>query len=92
MARRTDRNQSEIVESLRQCGASVADLHTLGHGCPDILIGWHGRNLLAEIKSSDRGTLTESERAWHIAWRGQIAVIRSIDDALRLLGVVTNDR
>lgn len=87
MARKVDGNQPEIVQALRQCGASVQCLHTLGHGCPDILIGWHGRNILVEIKSGDRGTLTVDERAWHIAWRGQVAIIRSIDDALALLGV-----
>ena len=87
MAKRTDSNQGEIVQALRSCGASVQDLHALGHGCPDLAVGFRGINYLCEIKS-EHGKLTDDERDWHAAWKGQVCVIRSIDDCLRLLGVV----
>ena len=67
MAKRTDRNQREIVEALRAMGASVQDLHTIGHGCGDILIGWRGVNLLAEVKNG-KAKLTPDEKEFHRQW------------------------
>jgi hypothetical protein len=32
------------------------------------------------------GTLTEDERYWHQQWRGQVAVVYSVEDALRVIG------
>jgi hypothetical protein len=93
-AARVDANQAEIIAALRQVGATVHPLHTVGAGCPDILIGYQGRNLLAEIKDgslapSDR-RLTTVQVFWHETWRGQVAVVTSVDEALALLrlGVV----
>jgi hypothetical protein len=87
--KRIDTNQPIIVEALRQAGASVQHLHFVGQGCPDILIGYRGKNLLAEIKDGSkqpsRRKLTEDEAVWHSAWRGQVAVIESVDDALNLI-------
>jgi hypothetical protein len=85
--KRTDANQRQIVKVLRDLGASVQCLHVIGHGCPDLAIGWHGVTLLAEVKSAS-GTLTQDEQDWHSTWRGQVCVIRSIDDALALLGAM----
>ena len=82
--RRVDTNQPEIVAWLRRAGASVAITSSLGQGFPDIVIGWRGFTLLAEIKSGDE-PLTPDEAAWHAAWLGQVAVLRSPSDAQRLL-------
>ena len=38
-APRVDRNHSEIVDALRQAGASVQSLVKVGDGCPDLLVG-----------------------------------------------------
>ncbi len=84
MARRTDRNQAEIVAALRAAGASVQDLHEIGCGCPDILIGYGGVNLLMEIKAPC-GHLLKSEWDWHQAWRGCVIIVRSVEDALDAL-------
>jgi len=86
MPRRVDANQREIVSALRDCGFSVLHLHTVGHGCPDILCGAQGyRNLLFEIKG-DKGKLTPDERGFFDTWRGQVALVRSVDEALRVMG------
>jgi hypothetical protein len=84
MPKRTDKNQADIVAALRAMGASVQDLHIIGRGCPDLVIGWQGTTLLAEVKSGS-GTLTQDEQDWHASWRGQVCVIRTIDDAAALL-------
>ncbi len=83
-AKRVDRNQSEIVEILRALGASVFILSEVGKGCPDILIGLYGQNFLAEIKDGakplSQQKLTESELKFFDTWKGQVTIIRSIND------------
>ena len=86
-AARVDANQPEIVKALRAAGASVQHLHTIGRGCPDLLVGFRGNNWLLEVKDHN-GTLTADERTWSAIWRGQVDVVRSADDALRLIGAI----
>lgn len=86
-AARVDANQAEIVAALRQVGASVVLLHQVGGGCPDIGVGYRGRTYLIEIKAKG-GTLTEDEREWHQQWRGQVAVVYSREEALRVIGAL----
>jgi len=45
----------------------------------------HGCNLLCEIKS-ETGKLNEAQQRFHRGWRGQVAVARTVEDALRLAG------
>lgn len=40
---RTDSNQHVIVDVLRRAGRSVAITSSLGHGFPDIVVGWHSQ-------------------------------------------------
>lgn len=82
MPKRVDSNQAEIVEGLRAIGASVTDLHEVGKGCPDLLVGYAGRVYLLEVKSK-AGRLTPDERAWARNWRGgHYAVVRTVDQAV----------
>jgi hypothetical protein len=85
--KRTDKNQRQIVETLRQLGASVWDVHSVGRGGGDLVVGWRGSNLLIEVKSGS-GTLTPDEKEFHATWRGQIAIVRTLADVLKLLGIV----
>ena len=91
---RTDSNQKEIVKALRGAGASVQHLHTLGKGCPDILVGFNGKNFLMEIKDGTKPhtkrSLTQLEREWHQHWQGQVTVLQSVVDALAILGIEPN--
>lgn len=47
--KRVDRNQAEIVKALREAGASIAHLHTIGHGVPDILVGVQGLTIVGKF-------------------------------------------
>lgn len=90
-AAKIDRNQPEIVGALRAVGASVEPLHRVGKGCPDLLVGFRGVNYLLEVKDgelapSDR-KLTKSQKEWHPAWRGKVVVVKSVDEALEVIGV-----
>lgn len=102
-AARTDDNQAGTVAVLRQAGASVQTLHRVGGGCPDLLVGWRshrcphcgkdaGRfNYLYELKDGfkapSRRQPSNKQREWHAAWRGQIDVVESYQQALAILGV-----
>lgn len=79
---RVDANQFEIVDALRTIGASVQHLHQVGGGCPDLLVGFRGRNVLLEVKVP-KGKLNELQEDWFQAWRGQAHVVRSVDEAIR---------
>ena len=86
-AAKVDQNQATIVEELRQVGASVEPLHHIGGGVPDLLVGFRDRTYLLEIKT-DRGTLTDDQRAWLAEWRGQAAIVRTADEALKAIGAI----
>ena len=81
---RVDTNQREIVNFAKKHGATVAHLHTLGRGIPDLLIGYRGRNYLVEIKT-ENGNLTSDEKKFFDNWRGSAAVVASKTDLIRLL-------
>ena len=88
-AKRIDANQNEIVKALRDNGASVLILSMVGKGCPDILMGYGGRNYLIEIKNGtlplSAQKLTPLESQFVKDWKGQTCVIRSVEDALSFL-------
>lgn len=87
--KRADENQAEIVADLRAIGAYVLHLHTIGGGCPDIVVLWRGVLWMFEIKGS-KGRLFQKQRDWHRMWReagGNVAMIRSSEEAFRLMGV-----
>jgi len=95
-AARVDANQSEIVAALRAVGVSVQPLHTVGKGCPDLLCGVRGTNLLLEIKDGNKPPsarkLTSDEAAWHESWRGQVAIVESVDEAIAAAQAVRSDQ
>ena len=86
--RRSDGNQQEIVDHLRAIGCTVQDVHALGHGFPDILVGWRGRNYLFEIKTI-RGKITPDEKEFAKYWKGQVALIRTFEQAVEYIPNLT---
>jgi hypothetical protein len=87
MPKRVDANQPEIVAALRQAGATVQHLHEVGRGCPDIMVGFRGQTFAIEIKTK-HGKLNEREKCWHMWWRGQKAVVRTTEEALKVIGAI----
>ena len=91
---RVDANQKEIVADLREIGATVLHLHGVGKGCPDILVGYRGVNVLMEIKDgkkmpSQRKT-THPQDGFFATWRGAAIIVRSSDEAIEALTAATN--
>jgi len=89
MIKRVDENQSDIVSGLRQLGMMVSDTHEVGKGFPDIVVGIHGLNILLEIKNDkmvpSKQKLTPEETIWHKAWKGQIDIVKNIDEAVEVV-------
>jgi len=92
-AAKIDRNQPEIVRVLRAAGATVQPLHTVGDGCPDLLVGYCRQTALVEIKDGSKPpsarNLTPDQLEWHGAWRGgPLAVVNDVEGALRVLATM----
>ena len=92
---RIDDNQKQIVTQLRAYGCSVFSTASIGKGFPDIVVGYRGKNYMFEIKdgakSKSRQKLTPDEQKFFETWRGQIAVIKNIYDALIVIGIHKKD-
>lgn len=88
-AKRIDANQPSIVRALREIGASVQSLSELGRGVPDLLVGYRGKNWLMEIKDwkqpPSKRKLTPDEKKWHQQWTGQVHVVETFDEALKII-------
>lgn len=87
-----DGNHSSLVTGLRKAGCTVQSLASIGNGCPDLLVGWHSRNYLLEIKSPDQPPsgrrLTDDEVNWHHDWRGKVYVVYTLEDAMKKIGMI----
>jgi Holliday junction resolvase len=88
-AAKIDANQTEVVNALRAIGASVQSLAATGKGCPDLLVGYRGINYLMEVKDGDKvlskQKLTIDQEHWHSLWLGSVHVVKSVDEALKIL-------
>ncbi len=81
---KVDLNQKPIVAALRKKGASVFVASSVGHGFPDLVVGYNGRNYLMEVKSK-RGKLTDPQVAFECEWHGTVKIVRTVSEALDAL-------
>jgi hypothetical protein len=90
-AARIDANQTQIVSALRAVGATVQLLSAVGQGCPDLLVGYRGKNILMEIKDGRKPPserkLTEDQIVWHTSWKGVVFLVTSVHDAIDALEI-----
>jgi len=83
-ASKVDRCQPEIVKALRDFGATVIVLSTVGKGCPDLLVGYAGVNHLLEVKMP-KGKLTPDQCMLHGSWGGRIRIVHSPKEAIEAI-------
>ena len=91
-AAHVDDNQPAIVLALQQAGYSTQSLAPVGLGCPDLIVGFAGVNILIEVKNRDalNGTvkrgrgLNDEQLGWHARWRGQVSVVHTPEEALEV--------
>lgn len=84
-AAKVDLIQPEIVAALRAAGCSVEVI-----GKPvDLLVGRAGVSYVLEVKSGPgkRNDLTPDQVIFFRDWRGHAAVVCSVDEALRAVGL-----
>ncbi len=80
---RSDANQPEIVQALRDVGATVDII-----GEPvDLLVGWKGRNYLLEVKPDEKADLRPSQVEFFRDWRGTVVRVNSVPEALAAIGL-----
>tara|TARA_R110000782_G_scaffold218427_1_gene305814 strand:- start:30435 stop:30761 length:327 start_codon:yes stop_codon:yes gene_type:complete len=93
-AAKVDANQSEIVAGLRAFGCTVAAAHAVGRGFPDLVVGYRGETFLIEVKDGNKPPsarkLTTAQVEWHAAWRGHVAVVCNLSEALDAVGIIHN--
>jgi len=82
-AGKVDQNQKAIVAAFRAYGWSVTSLAQVGRGCPDLVCGRNGLNLLVEVKRAN-GKETPDEVTWREAWRGKVCTVRTVEDVMAL--------
>ncbi len=91
-----DAAQPEIVAALRGVGCSVLLLAGIGeHDVPDILVAVNEhRTFLAEIKTPGRENTHKQRLAtqaeWRLRWKGETHLLRTVDEALALVGAEVN--
>ena len=56
--KKVDKNQKDVVKTLRDYGAQVFHLHTVAHGIPDIMCCYADQTILIEIKDGEDKKLT----------------------------------
>ena len=88
-AARKDGNQSKIERALKRRHITYTDTSTFGNGFPDLVVGYDSQNYLFEVKDPDqppsKRMLTPAEQTFHQSWRGQVAVIETVEDVLRVI-------
>lgn len=78
-AKRRDANEAGIVKALVDVGCSVLQVDAV-----DLVVGFRGRSYLLEVKTP-RGELKPSQERIRAEWRGQYAVVRSVEQALAIV-------
>jgi hypothetical protein len=79
---RTDANHSEVTGWYEELFCSVVDLHAVGGGVPDLLIGCAGRSELVEVKT-EHGQLEPAQVTFIRDWRGaKVVIVRTQADVI----------
>ncbi len=87
---RLDDNHEAIVSALRAACCTVQSLATIGKGCPDLLVARNGRMWLMEVKDGAKFAcqqrLTPDEITWHARWKAPVNVVKTVQEALAVIG------
>lgn len=85
--KKVDNNQKEIVRALRNVGAGVQSLASVGKGCPDLLVLYRGKWFVMEVKT-EFGKLRPAQIRWIKTFRDEVVIPRNAEDALRVIGAL----
>ena len=79
---RKDKAEKDIVQVLRDVGASVEYWTKV-----DLIVGYRGVNYLIEVKNPG-DDLRPVQKKWHDNWRGYVMVAHTPEDALKIIGAI----
>ena len=77
---RKDNNHDEIRDALERVGATVVP-----DGPVDLVVGFRGATYLIEVKT-EKGKLRPTQENFVRRWKGHVSVVRSIEEALKVIG------
>ncbi len=84
-ARRVDGNQSIIVEALTKAGYSVRCTSGFGNGFPDLMVKSKSDDIVLMEVKMPKEKLTKAEKLFHEWYTGKLAIVRSVEDALKVM-------
>lgn len=83
-ATKRDANEPEIIDALERAGAQVTQLDEPA----DLLVDYHQRWLLLEVKVSHAAKLTDKQENFHSAHPGMVPIVWTPMMALKAIGAV----
>jgi Holliday junction resolvase len=85
-AKKVDKNQNDVVKALRDYGADVFLLHTVGGGIPDLLVCYEEQTILIEVKDGEDKKLTPQQVTLFESWKGgPLHRVNSVQNAIEVL-------
>ena len=85
-AKKVDKNQKDVVKALRDYGADVFLLHTVGGGIPDLMVCFNDETILLEVKDGYAKKLTPLQIKLFANWKGgPLHRVNNVQEAILLL-------
>jgi hypothetical protein len=84
--KKVDKNQKDVVKALRDYGADVFLLHTVGGGIPDLMVCYNDETILIEVKDGADKKLTPQQIFLFAGWKGgPLHRVNSVQEAVEVL-------
>jgi Holliday junction resolvase len=84
--KKVDKNQKDVVKTLRDYGADVYLLHMVGKGIPDLLVAYEGHTILIEVKDGAHKVFTPEQIKFITSWKGgHLYRVNSSEEAIDVL-------
>ena len=78
-----DLTEAAITAALTKAGCDIEYVYRQPY---DIIVGRAGNTYLLEIKSG-KAALRPSQKVFKMTWRGNYSVVRTVEEALRAVGL-----
>jgi Holliday junction resolvase len=90
--KKVDKNQKDVVKALRDYGADVFLLHTVGGGIPDLMVCYAEQTILMEVKDGADKKLTPQQITLFANWKGgYLYRVNSVQEAIEVLKLVEQE-
>jgi hypothetical protein len=90
--KKVDKNQKDVVKALRDYGADVFLLHTVGGGIPDLMVCYADQTILLEVKDGADKHLTPMQIKLFANWKGgYLYRVNSVQEAIEVLKLVEQE-